>query len=122
MRINIGITTEHEMVMRAKQHQISICFSVLIIELCRWTQVPRDVKKDLEVMPISYTNIQRIGVEYLKDELEKNKKSHVDSSPVSDTYTSPPEVLLPTLTPGLSGTSSVIPFDIPSSYTNTLPL
>ncbi|KAG5605155.1 hypothetical protein H5410_026647 [Solanum commersonii] len=84
--------------------------TVLIINLCRWARVPKDEKKDMEVIPTSSTDIWRIEVEFLKDEAEKKKATPVDTSPVVDTNALPAEALFPTLEPRPLGTSSATAF------------
>ncbi|KAG5630243.1 hypothetical protein H5410_001960 [Solanum commersonii] len=106
-RLNLRMLMVQEMVMRAKQRQTSIHIPVLITEMCMQARVPRDKKKDMEVIPTSSTNIRRIEAEYLKDEAMKKKASPVEISTVVDPQTLPAEATLPS--------------DTPTSYTAPLP-
>jgi len=83
--------------------------------------MPFNVKKDVEVISTSYTDIRRIEAEYLKDEVEKKKATPMDSSQVVDTETLPAEAIVPTPTPGPLGISSVVPSVTPSSSTSIMP-
>uniref|UniRef100_M1DJT9 Polyprotein protein n=1 Tax=Solanum tuberosum TaxID=4113 RepID=M1DJT9_SOLTU len=94
------------MAMRSKQRQTTLPFPVLIIELCRQARVPRDAKKEVEIILISSTNIWRIKAKYLKDQADKMEKAAlVDLSPIVVIDSIPAEKTLPTSALGPLGTS-----------------
>uniref|UniRef100_M1DWI7 Uncharacterized protein n=1 Tax=Solanum tuberosum TaxID=4113 RepID=M1DWI7_SOLTU len=64
------------------------------------SQVPQDVRKEVEVMPTTSTNTRRIEPVYLKDKAEKKKAA---SMKIVNTKSSPTETRLSTPTIGPSG-------------------
>ncbi|KAG5615237.1 hypothetical protein H5410_015061 [Solanum commersonii] len=89
------------MAMRVKQHQTSLSFPVLITKLCQHAQVPCDEMRDIEVTPTFSINIQRIEVEYTREESSPDRcipKVDIDSIPA--------EAPLPTSDSWPSGTST----------------
>ncbi|WMV24482.1 hypothetical protein MTR67_017867 [Solanum verrucosum] len=83
-RLNLRLIIEEEIVMRAKQRQTSLPFSVLIREFFERARILFVAKTDVEVMPTSSIDIWRIEVVYTRDEAERNKITSVDTYPTVD--------------------------------------
>ncbi|KAG5599164.1 hypothetical protein H5410_030534 [Solanum commersonii] len=89
--------------------------------VARQDRVPCDEKKDVEVIPTYYIDIQWIEADYLKDQEEKKKASSVDSSPAMDIEILPAETISPTPATRPSSISSTVASITQSSSTAPLP-
>uniref|UniRef100_M1DNY7 Integrase core domain containing protein n=1 Tax=Solanum tuberosum TaxID=4113 RepID=M1DNY7_SOLTU len=108
-KLYLGLMIEQENAMRAKKRQNSLHFPVLINELYKWASVPRDEKMDVEVTPTSYTNIQCIEAEYMRDGADMRREAPMDTSPEVDVDILPTEAIMPPQDSEPSGTFG--PFD-----------
>lgn len=80
------------MAMRAKHLHTSFSFLVLITKLCQKDGVPRDEKRDIEVIAASTTHIWRIEFEYILVETDMRRTTRIDACLKVDVESIPIEV------------------------------
>ena len=73
-KLDVGSIIYPEMVLRARQHNTSLPFPVLITTLCQKAKVEFNPATDIEIAATSVCDILQIEFEYLKDEEEKKKR------------------------------------------------